>query len=840
MEDPNDNTLLLNDADAEEGVIQQVLYDIQTGLQNATSDNFRHLGPLLTSNSQDTYSHNKVLENRLTLRKCNNDYGESGGYKYGRHEVPEFDRCITKGCISPLRRFDNIIGHFDNVRGPNNTEYFRTICFTPTIEPTVESFGQSIYKQLSKSIRKGRLWNIQDVHLCTSSSSENWIYRNEEVSARLSTALSMIAMSFTSPLSAHSHHAFLESQEAKDAVFLSKIFKEPEETTAVPGLLGTIHNNQLIDLAQEDKGQDVNIQKRSENLDIPSFLCRGHTAHSGEAGRVRRVCDQVNVRILCNQLLLKLAKACSIAQKYNEGKKEWLLHCLGTFVYCTTKSLLKIRDFLISSSTTSIHSATLYINSEMHTATISITSGVLLRRDINNIIISTMSFYPDVWPDNKYEPMLPIEDSKDSLLFYFSTFFHFVPYIQFDRPPRTDIASVQSIQAVCTPYGAGTSSVAPTEVTRPLVYTPLYEEILNSPNLGLADYLPGQELIVCFANFNNTNEDGIMMSEGSISRGLYSYLAYSVNSINPAEKVPAVGQYAHIGTNRWWKTYSRRQTVPPRPESINNKTMTPILAGGDGRGRVISASTTTSGQLSVRTLRYSTTVSGDKTASPHGQKGVVTIEKEADMPWGVDENGQCIKFDMVISLSSITNRITVGQYYEMVAGAKAVREGRRIVVAPREYHNDHTETVLYSGTTGELITRLEGTEEVPVLASWGVSRIWQMTQLSWDKQHYTHNTAGLSATNAPIGRSAGGGIKIGEMDSHAMEGSGLVNVNKELQKRKTCIDVKFCTTCNETVTTCGCGRKQVLTDISIPFSKLAFDQSGIITSGYVTKYSIGF
>jgi hypothetical protein len=67
--------------------------------------------------------------------------------------------------------------------------------------------------------------------------------------------MDLVSVSFPSPLSAHSHHAWLESEDAKDVFKVVSIFKQPEETTAVPGLLGTLQNNQLIDLAQEDSAK---------------------------------------------------------------------------------------------------------------------------------------------------------------------------------------------------------------------------------------------------------------------------------------------------------------------------------------------------------------------------------------------------------------------------------------------------------------------------------------------------------------------------------------------------------------------------------------------------------
>jgi DNA-directed RNA polymerase beta subunit len=210
------------------------------------------------------------------------------------------------------------------------------------------------------------------------------------------------------------------------------------------------------------------------------------------------------------------------------------------------------------------------------------------------------------------------------------------------------------------------------------------------------------------------------------------------------------------------------------------------------------------------------------------------------MPWGIDENGQPIVFDIVMSLSCMTNRLTVGQYYEAVTGVKAAKEGRRIIINPSEDCNEHSETILYDGKTGELIERESENGPIPVMASWGISRVWQMTQMTWDKQHYTHNTSGKSSITTALGRTAGGGIKFGEMDNHAIDASGLYQAGKEMKMRINTIDSQMCTHCEEFIDTCSCGEDRALTNVSIPWSQMVFNFADVLTTGYVTKYKLCF
>lgn len=839
MEDPK----LLNNDEEDDNLL--VVDDIRRlEIHDNKSSTPHVLGSLLSKTGAEAYSSNNVLKGSLTLRECNMEYGNANGCKYDNHELPEFDRCTTKGCISPLRRFQNSVGHF--VHFPKEQQHMEsaTISLKPELLSSISEFTECLRIELGTSIRRGHLWALLNCNICSKRSTGKWYYGSEEVEQRIGSTLTVISSSFDSPLSAHTQHAWLESSDTKDSTSTLGTFKQPEETTAVTGIFGTLQNNQLIDLAQENDNSTIDVSAREEDIEYPGFLCSGHTAHSTEAGRVRRVCHKVSIRVLNKQLLDKLYKACTVNAKSNEGPKQWILFCMGKLVYCTTKFLLQLRNFLVSLSSTNINTATVHINAEAHVAIVSISSGTLIRRDVNNLAITTLSLTSDTWPDGKYTPIYPNLATDEGFKFYFSGFFQLTPYIPFDRPPRTLISSVQSVQVVTLPWGAGTSSVAPTHSSRPLVSTPLIEELIEDSSATIADYVPGEDLVVCFANFNDTNEDSIMISDGSVGRGLFAHMAYSMHCVNNTEVVPDVSNKVTIEKNRWWKSYSRRTLSNNNlPQSMmGDKQIKPIVAGGDGSGTVISKSTTASGQISVKVLRYSTPCTGDKIATGHGQKGVVKLIKEADMPWGIDDNNEPIKFDIVVSLSSITNRLTNGQYYEMVSGVNATKTGKRLIINPSTYHDEHMETVLYDGKSGNLIERLdEETGDIqPISASWGINRVWQMTQLTWDKQHYTHNTAGKHSISTNVGRTAGGGIKFGEMESHACASSGLKHCHNELRRRINVIDIHICIRCDKLAQMCMCGNDTSWTLVSMPHSMMVFDYANLLTLGYVMKYKVTF
>lgn len=96
------------------------------------------MGALLRCRGSDLYSVHPALDGYLTLFRCNREYGTYGGCKYGGAELPEFDQRLTKGCVTPLKGFDNSVGHFVG-RTPDDTDGCNsfTVCFGPELVPDV-------------------------------------------------------------------------------------------------------------------------------------------------------------------------------------------------------------------------------------------------------------------------------------------------------------------------------------------------------------------------------------------------------------------------------------------------------------------------------------------------------------------------------------------------------------------------------------------------------------------------------------------------------------------------------------------------------------------------------
>jgi hypothetical protein len=115
-----------------------------------------------------------------------------------------------------------------------------------------------------------------------------------------------------------------------------------------------------------------------------------------------------------------------------------------------------------------------------------------------------------------------------------------------------------------------------------------------------------------------------------------------------------------------------------------------------------------------------------------------------------------------------------------------------------------------------------------------------MTQLTWDKQHYTHNSAGKHSIAAPVGRTAGGGIRFGEMESHACEASGLIRPHSEIRSKMDNIDIPICMKCETLPQQCRCGNSDSMVTASMPHSMTVFSHANLLTAGFIMKFKLGF
>lgn len=301
-------------------------------------------------------------------------------------------------------------------------------------------------------------------------------------------------------------------------------------------------------------------------------------------------------------------------------------------------------------------------------------------------------------------------------------------------------------------------------------------------------------MMVCYANMNENYEDSVIVNRAAADRGMLSYTAATVHLIASTESMPVPGEIVRTRTHRWWKA--------------------------DCYGKVLSCIRRADGLIRVVVQRQCNLVTGDKVAMQHGQKGVVYLVEPEDMPWGLPPTGTAVQFDMVMAVSSVDNRLIKGQELESMSGLLAARRSEAHTTG-HSLRDAMSTCALYDGKTGRRVTRMQdSTTAMNVSATFGIARVWSLNHLIYDKRHYTHEMAGPVNYEVPRGRTRGGGIRLGEMELHAMAAQGMSNSLNELSTRMDLVTTSYCVTCSTLAILCSCGSDASSVHVTVPYSTI--------------------
>tara|TARA_B110000259_G_C14026523_1_gene404890 strand:+ start:88 stop:3777 length:3690 start_codon:yes stop_codon:yes gene_type:complete len=173
---------------------------------------------------------------------------------------------------------------------------------------------------------------------------------------------------------------------------------------------------------------------------------------------------------------------------------------------------------------------------------------------------------------------------------------------------------------------------------------------------------------------------------------------------------------------------------------------------------------------------------GDKMSSRHGQKGVCgMIYSQEDMPFNKDG----ISPDIIINPHAIPSRMTIGQLIECVLCKLGCKHG--ITFDGTAFNNQNTkklfnildnddlhkysDELLYNGFTGE---------QIPCHIFFGPTYYYRLKHMVSDKVNYRTTGPVTATTKQPTkGRSNGGGLRVGEMETNAILGHGMGSFIKE-------------------------------------------------------------
>ncbi len=449
-----------------------------------------------------------------------------------------------------------------------------------------------------------------------------------------------------------------------------------------------------------------------------------------------------------------------------------------------------------------------------------ITHGLIEYMDVEEIGYAYVAMMPkDI---TKYHTHCELHPST-----IFSVVTHNIPLANHNQAPRNVFYGAQGKQAIgayATNFNSriDTMSYLLHYPQRPLVGTKYMDYIGNNE-------LPaGANLIVAIATYTGYNqEDSIIINKSAIERGLFN-VTYFKSIIDDEDEnqleneklifanplkmtqngidlknvkyakydkldengLPILNSYITEGDAIVGKTVVKKEMADSdatekiketyRDQSmIADKTVAGVI------DKVIVYPFQGQRRCKIRMRKFRIPELGDKMASRSGQKGVVGhILDQADMPFN-ETSG--ITPDIIINPHAFPSRMTIAHLLECVLSKVGVQMGCTVDGTPfNDYDYDeflellktkfglekHGNETLYNGFNGRKI-------ETEIF--FGPTYYMRLKHMVGDKMNYRGGGGAVAIkTRQPTkGRSAGGALRLGEMEFHCNYSHGMMHFMKE-------------------------------------------------------------
>lgn len=785
---------------------------------------------VLPKNSQTGRSR---LSTQFTLRSCNRDARNITGSTGQYESIPELDDNKVPGKIAPLMSFENSFGHW--VDG-------KTRVFRPTHTKSIHDFVSTFKYQAKKSIESNKVWDLDYTRLVSHSSLR--LHAESYPSQFIAVSNQQQSRPYL-PFSVHTVRAYVESEKKRGKG--NSVYSIPSQSTVVTGIHGSLHNNTSLEMGFEEEEGTKDPVKRTYDTSLMGYVCAGHTAHSSDAGKSRRLCSFTRVRVL-HPTILDVVLGVDTSRA---DTKDWILYCMGITCHISYHEAWDIVHLLHSESTeyykdqfdtstspgSMLCPASFMIYEEQKMLYLSVSSGVVLRSVPGNSMIDSSMMYHQA--SNSMISYRPIPDSGNDIFKYrYSAFFMLCPFVDQDRPPRTLFASGQTTQGIFMPWSVGTARVSPLHASRPLVATKFVREIENDAHTNpdaMWDVFSGEDLTVCYMNMGLNYEDSMVLSSSFADRGGFATLSLCTYRVSESEDIPQVNEKLCGKKYKWWKV-DCTDTCVCMNSSGSRMTST---SGRVPSGRVHQIIRTEDGAISIKVLSFSQILTGDKISTMHGQKGIVRIVPQEDLPVLVMEDDSTFCADLYIAVGSIVSRQTNGQIYDSAYGLRAARSGKMVTIDGEICTESESCKYVIDPATGNIIMSQTVSGSIrPIRATVGITRIINQTQMTRERHHLTHKSEGKYSTGTKPGRADGGGVAASEMDFHAMFSSGLYFCAQELLDRGNMTVVPVCRICHAIEPLHDCGTPGNMAMTRMPYDSAVFDMISAAANGSCNRYSI--
>lgn len=785
--------------------------------------------------SSQSLSVGRSLSRHMTLRNACIDYRDAGGISWVKSQMPESSGATSTDQMPCLNMFRNNIGQVHEAS---------IICYPMRKCASVLEVLEYAARSLSESIVDGRLWAISGTIKYNVLHDGRWGSIHVAISRDEHEVLDLLLSVCATPVSASIVHAAMESSHYTDNVGYSELFKFPHNASPSAGLIGTLHDNQCIDMNAGEDSKVPNVIKREYLEDYLGFICAGHTSHSSEAGRIRRVTCDTRVRVLSSDTVDAIDDLQNFLVEYNSAVRTWTIFCMGYYSSASESEVLSIaaRHKLKSYSGPTTYSMHVYETSKL--VVLSVSSGTILKLTSTGCWADSVEVHHSSHLRTGIRPKI-FKIGNDQLRACFSTFFNLIPYISSDRAPRPLFSSVQTPQAVCLPWCPGTAAVSPCYTFNPVVTTPLYADIMNDLNTdtsNVASYLPGENVIVLYLNLPGNYEDAILVSRKYLDNGGFSTTSMCTYLLSGSEFVPPLNAIMCAELCRWWKSPCQ-QGCKHTVSYITAKSV--YCVGYCPTGILVSSIKHPSGDITVRIRSHQQLQQGDKLSTGHGQKGVGVITDYCDMPIAHHPTQGTVIPDVVVAMSSIVTRQTNGQLYEAAKAMSVMQSGTSApaVVRACETTDLGEDVEVFSGITGERYATAtydsNGKLKMkPTRATLGMVRMFNQTQMTRERHHVSHLGPGKRAVRTQTGRTRGGGVAWGEMEVQALSSAGLHSCDEEIASRGDRGTGRVCTQCQRLGLLCVCTSEESHVLATLPEDLRTLDITTYISHNGSFRYTL--